>query len=610
MSLEWSGAAVEPGDGPPAPETWKPIDVPGRPSEFAGETAVAYRAVFDDPRSGDEDHAVLRLDGVYAEARVWLNGQQIADHDAYFEPLRVPLPVEDQNELVVECRRPTDRFGGIYDTDRVPDDLCVPGIWWDGAVETYPDPYIAELNVAPRVDSEDAAVAVAATIVTSEPLDDRVTLSLRPTGDVRGGGTMNRVRVDTDAGQETIIHEIDVRDPSLWWPHNMGEQPRYAVRAKVDGVERTTVTGLRSVTYGDEGLLINGKRVPARGINLIRGAPEDIGRAVEANANLVRPHAHALAPDVYEACDEQGLLVWQDLPLTGPGAFDTDRGSDLLRRLVRARHRHPSMAAVSVHGDPVEDYAAGLGSGVIDRLRYRWRAWRAEYDHDPARSVADSVDEVPVFPVVGPAGIDPDGATMYPGWTFGEPADVNWLCDRYGVGDVVSEFGAGAVTGSSPSESTDFDQERHDARVDGGLDAAQTRQARVIGQVAETLRRRGPHVVAVYALRDVDGAGMGVLEQDGTPKAAFDRLSAAFEPTQVMLSDPAPGDSDLVVLHDRPVGGTATVEWDIDGEREQTEIEVDPHSRKTVRTLTLTAESDVTLAIAIDGVVAKNRYSI
>jgi len=101
-----------------------------------------------------------------------------------------------------------------------------------------------------------------------------------------------------------------------------------------------------------------------------------------------------------------------------------------------------------------------------------------------------------------------------------------------------------------------------------------------------------------------------VLEQDGTPKAAFDRLSAAFEPTQVMLSDPAPGDSDLVVLHDRPAGGTATVEWDIDGEREQTEVEVDPHSRKTVRTLTLTAESDVTLAVAINGVIAKNRYSI
>jgi hypothetical protein len=610
MSLKWSGAAVEPGDGPPAPDTWKPIDVPRRPSDFAGAEAVAYRTVFDDPRAGEEDHAVLALDGVYAEARVWHNGEQVADHDAYFEPLRVPLPVEDDNELVVECRRPTDRFGGGHDTDRVPDDLCVPGIWWSATVETYPDPYITELNATPRVDGEQAAVTVEATVVTSTPLDDSVTLSLRPTGDVRGGGMMNRAQVDTDAGEATISHEIDVRDPSLWWPHDMGGQPRYAVRAKLDDAERTTVTGLRSISYGEDGLLVNGQRVPARGVNLIDGTPEDIGRATEANANLVRAHAHALSPAVYEACDEQGVLVWQDLPLTGPGTFDPDRGRDLLKRLVEVRRRHPSLAAVSVHDDPVEEYADGLGSGFLDHLRYRWRAWRTSYDHGPARSVADVVDEVPVFPVVGPAGIDPDGATMYPGWTFGEPADVDWLCDRYGVGDVVTEFGAGALTGSSSSQSADFDRERRDARVDGGLDASQNRQARVVGQVAEGLRRRGPHVVAAYALRDVDDAGMGVLEPDGTPKAAFDRLSAAFEPTQVILSDPTPGKSDLVVLHDRPTGGTATVEWDIDGEREQTEVEIDAYSRETVSTLSLTAQSEVTLAIAIDGVVAKNRYSV
>lgn len=610
MSLEWRAAAVEGGDEPPTAETWQPTDVPGRPAALAGSEAVAYRTSFDDPRAGDDQHAVLVLSGVYAHARVWLNGERIAEHDAYFEPLRVPLSVAAENELVVECRRPTDRFGGIYDTDRVPDEAAVPGIWWDARLETHPDPYVASLNVAPHIDGESASVAVEATVVTDELLDDRLTLSLRPTGDVRGGGMMNRARVDTDPGEATVTHEIEVRDPSLWWPHDVGGQPRYAVRAKLDGAERTTVTGLRSVEYGEDGLLVNGQRVPARGVNLLDGTVEDVQRAIDANANLVRAHAHALSPAVYEACDEHGVLVWQDLPLTGPGAFDTDRGSDLARRLVRSRRRHPSLAAVGVHDDPIPDYAEGLGSGVLDRLRFRWRAWRASYDHEPAETVAEAISEVPTFPVVGPAGIDPDAATLYPGWRFGEPTDADWVCDRYELGDVVAEFGAGALADDSPTELADFDQERHAARVDGGVDDSQATQAAIVGAVAETLRRRSPDVLALYALRDVGDAGMGVLAADGTPKAAFDRLSGAFEPTQVLLTDPTPGDSDIVLIHDRPTAGTATVEWDVGGDREQTQIEVDPFDRRTVSTVSLTGGADVTLAVAIDGIVAQNHYAV
>lgn len=610
MSLEWRAGAVESGSDPPAAETWQPIDVPGRPAAFTAAEAVVYRTAFEDPRDGDDQHVVLVLDGVYAHARIWLNGEQIADHDAYFEPLRISLPVVEENELVVECRRPTDRFGGVYDTDRVPAAKSVPGIWWDARIETHPDPYVAELNVAPRVDGTSASVAVEATVVTEEPLDDRMTLSLRPTGDVRGGGMMNRAHVDTDAGRATVTHEIDVRDPSLWWPHDIGEQPRYAVRAKIDEAERTVVTGLRSVAYDEDGLLVNGQRVPARGVNLIDSTPEDIQRATDANANLVRAHAHALSPAVYEACDEHGVLVWQDLPLTGPGEFDVDRGTDLLERLVRSRRRHPSLAAVSVHDDPVPDYADGLGSGLLDRFRYRWRAWRASYDFEPAERVAGEVTEVPVFPVVGPAGIDPDAATVYPGWTFGDVDDTDWLCEQYDLDDIVVEFGAGALANDAPTELAGFDRERHDARVEGNVEASQSMQAHVVGRVTETLRRRSPDVVAVYALRDLGDAGMGVLARDGSPKAAFDRLSGAFEPTQVILEDPTPGDSDLVLVHDRPTGATATVEWDIDGDREQTEVTVDANGRATVTTVSLDDGDDVTLAVAVDGAVAQNHYSI
>lgn len=611
MSLEWRGAAVEPGSGVPSATTWHDVEVPGRPAKFAGEDAVAYRTEFGDPREGADEHAVFVLDGVYAHARVWLNGEQLAEHDAYFDPLRVSLPVAEENELFVECRAPEDRFGGIHDTDRVPDTASVPGVWWGATIETHPDPYVESLSVAPRLQGDDAIVAVEATVVTDEPLDDRVTLSIRPEGDVRGGGMMNRAPVDTGPGRTTVTHDVDVRDPSLWWPHDVGSQPRYSLRAKLGDSERTTVTGLRSVDYDEaDGLLVNGERVAARGVNLTDATPEDVERAARANANLVRAHAHVLSPEVYEACDEHGVLVWQDLPLTGPGEFDETRGGELAESLVQNRRNRPSLAAVSVHDEPTVDFGAGLGGGVVDRFRYRWRAWRSSYDHGPAEAIADAVEEVPTFPVVGPAGVDPDAATMYPGWTFGGSGDVDWLCDHFGLGDVVGEFGAGALATAGPADQTDFDSDRHAARVGSGVDESQAYQADVVGTVAERLRLRGTDVLAAYALRDVGDAGMGVVGRDGTEKAAFDRLAVAYQPVQGVLADPTPGDSDVMVLYDRSTPGTVTVEWDVSGERQQDELKVGAYGRVAATTLSLSAGDEVTIAVATGTNVAHNEYEI
>lgn len=591
MTIEWRGAAVEPGEGVPDPHGWQAVDVPGRPEAFAGESAVAYRADFEDPRDPDEAHAVLALEGTYAHARVWLNGDLLAEHDAYFEPLRVPLPVAEDNELIVECRAPEDRFGGTHDTDLVPEESAVPGIWWDARVDTYPDPYVDRLAVDPVVEGDEAAVDVAATVVTDEPLDDRVTVSLRPEGDVRGGGMMNRMHVETDPGRATVSQRVEVRDPQLWWPHTVGGQPRYAIRAKLDDHERTVVTGLRTVDYGDDGLTVNGESVEARGIAILDGGVDDVADVVAAGATLLRAHAHALSPAVYAACDEQGVLVWQDLPLTGPGEFDAERGADLAERLVAARNRHPSLAAVGVHDDPIASYADGLGSGAIDRLRFRWRAWRAGYDDEAADAVADAVEDVPTFPVVGPPGIQPDAATLYPGWDFGSASDLAWVCETYDLGSVVGEFGAGE----------DGDADAGDAREE---------QARVVGQVAEGLRLREADVYCAFALRDEATDGMGLIDDWGERKPAFDRLATAYRPVQAFLDDPTPGESDVVVVNGRPRAGTVTVEWDQDGEREQTEVTIGANGRTTATTLSLSEGDAVTLGVAVDGSVTTNEYEI
>lgn len=587
MSLEWRAASVTPGEDLPAPAEWAEVEVPGRPAQFSGAEAVAYRAAFSDPRGPAESHAVLVLEGVYAHARVWLNGSELAAHDAYFEPLWIPLSLAAENELIVECRAPEDRFGGTHDTDLLAPEKRVPGIWWDARIETHADPFIERLAVTPRIEGRDATVDVSATVVSDEPLDDRVTVSLRPAGDTRGGGMMNRVRVATDPGRATVTERVDVRNPSLWWPHDAGDQPRYAIRAKLGDAERTVTTGLRTVTHGEDGLQVNGDRVSARGISVLDGTTADVEEVVAAGANLLRAHAHVLSPAVYEACDRKGVLVWQDLPLTGPGEFDPERGVALAERLLEARRRHPSLAAVGVHDDPVAAYADGLGSGFLDRLRFRWRAWGAGYDASDAERVAEAVEAVPTFPVVGRPGIDPDAATLYPGWEFGAPSDLNWVCDRYDLTGPVAEFGAG---------------ERGEW--------ARSEQATTVGQVAKALRLRSTDVMCAFTLRDEATDGMGLLAPDGGRKPAFARIAAAYEPIQAFLADPTPGESEVVVRNDGPADAALTVEWDQDGEREQRELAVSAGEQSTATTLTLSPGDRVTLGVAREDEVTTNAYDI
>ncbi|WEL18032.1 Beta-mannosidase, glycosyl hydrolase family 2 [Halorhabdus sp. SVX81] len=615
MVNEWRAATVEPGGDQPAPATWEPVEVPGRPADFAGSDAVAYRSTFEDPRDGDE-HAMVVFEGVYAHARVWLNDTFLGEHDTYFEPLRLRLDgaLAPENELVVECRRPDDRFGGSYETDDVPDERAVPGIWWNADIATYTDSHILDLSARPRVDDDGARFEVRTTILAETDLEDRVTFSVKPEGSRRGRGMMDRTSVTAAAGERTTVeYTIDVRDPALWWPHDLGEQNRYVLRAKLGDDERTLTTGLCSIRYDDtDGLRVNDTPITARGVGLLAAEPADIEQAVELNANLVRAHAHVPSPAVYEAADEAGVLVWQDLPLTGPGPFDIERGRTLVDRIVSAYDHHPGLAAISVHDDPISLSDGALGSGLLDRLRLRWRRFRADYDHEPAETVAEAVpDEIVALPVVGPPGIEPDATALYPGWKYGDAADVDQLLDRHpALEAIVGEYGAGSIGVPEPENMAGFDQEIHDTHVSGGIEPSQAYQRSVIKTITERLRLRASDVIVAASLRDLSDAGMGVLTRNGKPKQAHDALTDAFEPVQAVLAEPSPGaESDVVVLNDTPSEVVGHLSWDIDGDTDETAVSVGADSRKTVASLSIPTDAEF-VTLSLTGRSATNTYRL
>lgn len=167
--------------------------------------------------------------------------------------------------------------------------------------------------------------------------------------------------------------EILVEDPQLWWPNGYGGQPLYTVCVelwagdrKIDSWQRRI--GLRTMTvrrekdqYGESfAHEVNGVAIFAMGADYI---PEDnlLGRVTrertrklleqckEAHFNAIRVWGGGYYPDdwFYDACDELGLVVWQDMMFACAvyeltEEFEENITQELTDNIKRLRH-HASL---------------------------------------------------------------------------------------------------------------------------------------------------------------------------------------------------------------------------------------------------------------------------
>ena len=176
-------------------------------------------------------------------------------------------------------------------------------------------------------------------------------------------------------GEKSSAH-IDIADPKLWWPNNLGEQNLYDVAVEIinaDGKmidKNSTRIGLRTLIldrhddkWGESfQFKVNGVPFFAKGANwipidtFITRADEDFYRQIltdaqEANMNFIRVWGGGIYEQdmLYDLCDELGLCVWQDFmfacsayPVYDDAWLDTFKAeaADNIKRL----RSHPSIA--------------------------------------------------------------------------------------------------------------------------------------------------------------------------------------------------------------------------------------------------------------------------
>ncbi|GGK78474.1 glycoside hydrolase family 2 protein [Mangrovihabitans endophyticus] len=211
--------------------------------------------------------------------------------------------------------------------------LVTAGIWRAVALESWSTARLARVRPVVSVEGGHGRVRFLIDVARTGAAAGRQPIRLRATV----AGVTHEVEVPREDDQTEL--DIDVPSVDLWWPHGLGGQPLYPATVELLDADGTVVQtwdkriGFRSVrldtTRDEQGtpftLYVNEVAVAVRGANWI---PDDcfptrvtaeryrarLTQATEANLDLVRVWGGGIyeSDDFYDACDELGLMVWQD----------------------------------------------------------------------------------------------------------------------------------------------------------------------------------------------------------------------------------------------------------------------------------------------------------
>ena len=365
------------------------------------ETSVGwYRKTFTVPAEDYGKHLWLQFDGIFRDARVWVNGFYLGH-----EPSGYATQTYDISEYL--------NYGGKNLVCVRADATLEEGWFYEGA-GIYRHVWLnkaAKVNVAPSGTFVYAEFAVPYSL-RGDMKPDLSAASLNIETTVQNMGvrpaayTLKHTLIDAEGSVAgTCISDgglipakdshkthavIPVENPHLW---SCEDPYMYKVITEIfadDSLTDTyeTRTGIRHIAFdADRGFILNGKVVKLKGANMHQdhagvgaGIPDGLQewrllQLKKFGCNAYRSSHNPMTPEVLDACDRLGILVIEENRLTGINREHTD----LLGRMIRRDRNHPCIILWSVGNEEWGMEWNDFGTRIAEAMR--------EYCHlfDPTR---------------------------------------------------------------------------------------------------------------------------------------------------------------------------------------------------------------------------------
>ncbi|HEX2675439.1 MAG TPA: hypothetical protein VHM19_02335, partial [Polyangiales bacterium] len=467
-------AAATPAEIERASVTWAPAQVP---CTVASTRRAAGRDVFREPVALDAgDHwfrcrfaapvradgarVTLRFEGLATLAQVWLNGELLLESTNMFVPARCDVTerLQPQNELCIRFasldadlakKRPRPRWRTrLTDHQQLRWQRTsllgrMPG--WSPPVHAVGPWRPIELVVHDSVELLEARVRATldglqtrAGKLSAELVLDKLSAGAVARAELNVAGISAPLALSERDGKLVLSGEATLRDLEPWWPHTHGKPALYPAQVRVQLGAREHVidlgrVGFRSIEVDREkgffALRINGEPIFCRGaswmtpdsVSLPSGDADYLPSLIaarDAGMNMLRISGTTCyeSDAFFRACDELGILVWQDFMFANmdypidDAAFAASVEAEA-RGLLTQLPAHPSLAMLC-GGSEVEQQIAMMG---LPREQ-----WAGKLFHEllPAlqRELAPSVPYVTSTPTGGALPFEPrSGVTHYYG---------------------------------------------------------------------------------------------------------------------------------------------------------------------------------------------------
>ncbi len=347
-----------------APLSWQDWD----PASW--EQAWVYRKRFDAPPGHDGQRVFLDFAAAMTQATVTLNGTQVADHLGGYLPFSTEITGLLRPEGNVLAVRLDATFNLNVPPDRpAPEPAVSVDYWQPGGLyrevrlRLVPAVFLADVFAKPVNVLDPAArqVAVQVTVDAVRVPDGPVQVQAELyDGERPLAGAQAPVTI-TEPGQVTVTATLAGLDQVELWDTDHPTLYRVVTRLfedSVQGDEHRVRIGFREARFTLDGFYLNGRRVKLFGADRhqffpfaggamparVQAADAAIMRR-ELNCTMVRCSHYPQDEAFFDACDELGLMAWEEAPgwgYLGDDAWKALAYRDIGEMIVRDRN-HPSI---------------------------------------------------------------------------------------------------------------------------------------------------------------------------------------------------------------------------------------------------------------------------
>ncbi|MDR2805183.1 MAG: DUF4982 domain-containing protein [Dysgonamonadaceae bacterium] len=282
-----------------------------------------YRKNIHIPAAKEGEKIFLYFEGVYNRSEVFLNGQALGNRpNGYISFLLDATPYIQfgkENILAVRVDHSQNADSRWYTGSGI-----YRNVWLIYAQPTRIAPW--GVFVRPEKVTENNAQLAADVEIINESANNQTIIVRNELISPEGKVVVTNVQKSViAAGQNyTFTTKLNVKHPQLW---NLEHPNLYALKTTVSQNgqiidETTTTTGIRSFTFDpDTGFALNGNRMKLKGVCIHHDAgvlgsavPRDVWKRrlqtlKEIGVNAIRTSHNPQASDLYDLCDEEGILV-------------------------------------------------------------------------------------------------------------------------------------------------------------------------------------------------------------------------------------------------------------------------------------------------------------